>query len=61
VKQWRIGLRQNLVARLLVNLGFCRIRFWYFQGDWPHALLESHMCAIVCCDFQKVDENDQKL
>jgi len=24
-----IGLRQNLVARLLVNLGFCRIRFWY--------------------------------
>jgi hypothetical protein len=26
---WHLGLRQNLVARLLVKLGFCRIRFWY--------------------------------
>jgi hypothetical protein len=26
---WHLGLRQNLVARLLVNLEFCRIRFWY--------------------------------
>ena len=25
-----------------VNLGFCRIRFWYFQGDQSHLLLESH-------------------
>jgi hypothetical protein len=26
---WRLGTRQDLVAQLLVNLGFCRIRFWY--------------------------------
>jgi hypothetical protein len=26
---WHLGLRQNLVARLLINLGVCRIRFWY--------------------------------
>ena len=24
-----LGRRPNLVARLLVNLGFCRMRFWY--------------------------------
>ena len=26
---WHLGRRVDLVARLLVNLGFCRIRFWY--------------------------------
>jgi len=26
---WHLRLRQDLVARLLVNLGFCRTSFWY--------------------------------
>src|ERR1700738_4378061 len=37
-----LGRSVDLVASLLVNLGFCRIRFWYFQGEQSQALLESH-------------------
>jgi hypothetical protein len=48
-----LSRRRNFVARLLVNLGCCRIRFWYlvvplfwyFQGDQSQTLLESHSCC----------------
>jgi hypothetical protein len=49
------------VAPLLVDLEFCRIRFWYpvargsdiSRGDQSHLLLESHIDRCCCCDFQK--------
>jgi hypothetical protein len=50
-----LGVRKDSVARLLVNLEICRIRFWYpvapgswyFQGDQSHLLLESHSCTAA--------------
>jgi hypothetical protein len=30
---WHIGLRQKLVARLLVKVELCRIRFWYLVAS----------------------------
>lgn len=60
---WRLRSRADFVARLLVDLGFCRIRFWY-----PVALgsgisretgriyfwnLITTLTVATSCDFQK--------
>ena len=47
-----LGRRQNLGARLMVNLGFCRIRFWYQVAQilaFPGGSVANTSGILHCC------------